>query len=158
MSGMNDATAVTRHLDQLNIPYTFFKHPGKVTSLEQAAAERGQQPEQVIRSILFRLAEGEYVMVLMAGPQQIDWKALRQYLGKSRLTMAKPEEVLEITGYQIGAVSPFGLPSPIRMLVDESVLVQDEISIGSGRHSTTVILKTADLLSALGEVEVVKLG
>jgi len=158
VSGMNDATAVTRHLDQLNIPYTFFKHPGKVTSLEQAAAERGQQPEQVIRSILFRLAEGEYVMVLMAGPQQIDWKALRQYLGKSRLTMAKPEEVLEITGYQIGAVSPFGLPSPIRMLVDESVLVQDEISIGSGRHSTTVILKTADLLSALGEVEVVKLG
>lgn len=158
MSGMNDATAVTHHLDQLNIPYTFFKHPGKVTSLEQAAAERGQQPEQVIRSILFRLAEGEYVMVLMAGPQQIDWKALRQYLGKSRLTMAKPEEVLEITGYQIGAVSPFGLPGPIRTLVDESVMAQDEISIGSGRHSTTVIMKSADLLSALGEVEVVKLG
>lgn len=158
MNGMSDATAVTRHLDQLNIPYTFFKHPGKVTSLEQAAAERGQQPEQVIRSILFRLAEGEYVMVLMAGPQQIDWKALRQYLGKSRLTMAKPEEVLEITGYQIGAVSPFGMPQPMRTLVDESVLAQDEISIGSGRHSTTVIIKVADLMSALGEVEVVKLG
>lgn len=155
---MNDATAVTHHLDQLNIPYTFFQHPGKVNSLEQAAAERGQQPEQVIRSILFRLAETEFVMVLMAGPQQINWKALRQYLGKSRVTMAKPEDVLAVTGYKIGSVSPFGLPSPIRTLVDESVLAQEEISIGSGVHSTTVIMKTADLIQALGEVEIVSFG
>ncbi|HUM69197.1 MAG TPA: YbaK/EbsC family protein, partial [Chloroflexota bacterium] len=93
-----------------------------------------------------------------AGPRQIDWKALRRTLNQSRLTMAKPEEVLAVTGYEIGAVSPFGLPQPIRTLVDESVLAQEEVSIGSGVRSTTVILKTADLMQALGDVEVVQLN
>ncbi len=150
--------AVTRHLDQLNIPYTFFQHPGPVHSLEQAAAERGQLPEQVVRSILFRLAANVFLMVLVAEPRQIDWKSLRRTLNQSRLTMATPEEVVSITGYVIGAVSPFGLPQPIRILVDESVLAQEEVSIGSGVRSTAIILKTADLMRALGDVEVVQLG
>ena len=155
---MTDSTPVTQTLDQLNVPYTFFQHDGPVHSLEQAAAERGQQPEQVVRSILFRLAEDAYVMVLVAGPQQIDWKALRRYLGQSRITMASKEDVLQMTGYQIGSVSPFGLPQPIRTLVDESVLEQEEISIGSGVRSTTVIMKTAVLMQALGDVEVADLA
>lgn len=155
---VNNSTPVTRALDQLGTPYTFFQHSGPVKSLEQAAEERGQQPEQIIRSILFRLRQDEYVMVLIAGPQQIDWKALRHYLGQSRITMAKPDEVLRVTGYKVGSVSPFGLPQPIRTLVDESVLAQDVISIGSGVRSTTVILTREDLMQALGDVEIVRLG
>ncbi len=152
------STPVTHALDEMGTPYTFFVHPGPVKSLEQAAEERGQRPEQIIRSILFRLRQDEYVLVLTAGPQQIDWKALRHYLGQSRVTMAKQDEVLRITGYQVGSVSPFGLPQPIRTLVDESVLAQDVISIGSGVRSTTVILTREDLLQALGDVEIVQLG
>jgi prolyl-tRNA editing enzyme YbaK/EbsC (Cys-tRNA(Pro) deacylase) len=63
---------------------------------------------------------------------------------------------LAITGYPIGAVSPFGLSNPVRVLVDQGVLEQEEISIGSGVRNTTVILRTEDLLTALGEVEVGK--
>lgn len=155
---MVDSTPVTQALDQLNAPYTFFQHPGPVSSLQQAATERGQLPEQIIRTILFRLSQNEYVMVLMAGPQQIDWKTLRRYLGQSRITMASQDEVLQMTGYKVGSVSPFGLPQPIRVLVDESVLAQDEISIGSGVRSTTVMMKTAVLMQALGDVEQVSLG
>lgn len=154
---MVDSTPVTQALDQLNVSYTFFVHPNKVSSLEQAAAERGQRPEQIIRTILFRLSQDEYVIVLIAGPQQINWKALRRYLGQSRITMASQDEVLEMTGYKVGSVSPFGLPQPIRTLVDESVLAQEEISIGSGVRSTTVIMKTAVLMQALGDVELVSL-
>jgi Cys-tRNA(Pro) deacylase len=125
-----------------------------VTSLEQAAGERGQQPEQVIRSLVFRLAEGEYLMVLVAGPAQVNWKTLRSYLGLSRLTTATEEEVLAVTGYTRGAVAPFGLPEPMRILVDESVFRQPEVSLGSGVRGTAVILTRADLKRALGEVEV----
>ena len=107
-----------------------------------------------MRSILFRLASDTFVMVLAPGPQQISWPALRQHLGVTRMSMASPEEVLERTGYLHGAVSPFGLPSPIRILVDQGVFAEEEISIGSGVRNTTVIMKTADLRRALGEVEV----
>jgi len=150
-------------LDKLNIPHRTFTHPGKVTSLEQAARERGQRPEQVVRSILFRIGEDEYLMALVAGPSQISWKALRSYLGQSRLTMASQDEVLEVTGYPIGAVGPFGTARPLsgagklRILVDPGIFAEEEISLGSGIRGTTVILKSEDLKRALGEVEVVEL-
>lgn len=151
-------TPGTRELDQKQIPYELFTHDGPVRSLEQAAAERNQQPEQVVRSLLFRLAKDEFLMVLVAGPQQIDWKQLRRTLGQSRLTMAKPDELRRVTGYEMGAVAPFGLPQPVRVLVDQSVLNQTDISLGSGVRGTAVMMKTADLLTALDDdVEVVSL-
>lgn len=137
----------------MGISHRVFTHPGPVHSLEQAAQERNQDPGQVVRSILFRLSEGEYAMVLIAGPSQIDWKTLRGHFKQSRLTMAKPEEVFAITGYQVGSVSPLGLPAPLPILVDESVLAQQSISIGSGVHATTIFIKTKDLLRAIGDYQ-----
>jgi Cys-tRNA(Pro)/Cys-tRNA(Cys) deacylase len=148
-----DSTRVTRELESLGVPHRLFRHPGPVHSLEQAARERGQKPEQVVRSIVFRVGKGEYLMVLAAGPRQVSWAALRSYLGKSRITMASEEEVRVATGSPLGAVSPFGLPEPMRLLIDASVLEQDEVSLGSGERFATIIMKRQDLLSALGEVE-----
>ncbi len=153
MNSGQDHTPVTEHLTQVGIPFRTFRHPGPIHSLEQAASERGQRPEQIIRSIVFRLSKDEFAMVLVAGPKQISWAALRKYLSQSRLTMASEDEVMQATGYRTGAVSPFGLPEPMRILVDDSVLVEQEISIGSGERGLAVIMQRQDLLRALGQVE-----
>jgi len=152
-----EATPVTRALDDLAISYRTFKHSGPVDSLEQAARERGQSPDQVIRSIVFRLAQDEYVMVLVAGAQQVSWGALRKYLRVSRISMASEDELRTVTGYEIGAVSPFGLPASLRTLADPGVFSPLEVSIGSGVRGTTVILTTADLKRALPNLEIVTL-
>ena len=149
---------VSQALTDMGIPHRVFRHPGPVKSLEQAAAERGQLPEQIVRSIVFRLSADEFVMALMAGPQQIDWKALRRYLGEKRLTMASEEEVLRVTGYERGAVAPFGLPQPLRILADETIFAFEEMCIGCGQRGTTIILSRGDLRQALGDVEMVRLG
>ncbi len=148
---------VGRVLDELGIRHRVFSHTGRVTSLEQAARERGQRPEQVVRSIVFRLGEDEFIMALVAGPTQISWRRLRKYLDRSRVTMASEAEVLEQTGYQIGTVSPLGLPHPMRVLIDPGVLAEEEISIGSGLRGTGIILKSAELRSALANAELVQL-
>lgn len=142
-------TPVSEALRTLGVPHRVFRHPGSVESLEQAAAERGQRPSQVVRSILFRLTQDNFAMVLVAGPDQVAWRTLRQVVGQSRLTMASEDEVLAVTGYPIGAVSPFGLPQPLPLYIDDSVVAEDEISIGSGVRGTTVILRSADLLRVL---------
>ena len=143
-------TPATQFLDSLGIPYRLFQHAGAVESLEQAAAERGQRPGQVVRSILFHLPEGPYVMVLAAGPQQLSWPALRRHLSQHRLSLATPEEVLQVTGYKIGAVSPFGVKQqPLPVLIDRSVLEEPEISLGSGQRGLAIIMQSQDLLRAL---------
>ncbi len=148
------STPVTRYLDEKGIPYRFFRHPGEIHSLEQAARERGQRPEQIVRSIVFRLSHGGFVMVLVAGEKQVSWHALRHHLGTSRLSMATEAEVKEVTGYQIGAVSPFATRQPVRTLVDRQILQEVEISVGSGERYTTVIMRCDDFVRALGQVEV----
>ena len=104
---------VSIELEKQNISHRVFRHAGKVTSLEQAARERGQRPEQIVRSILFRIGEDEYLMALVAGPAQISWKALRAYLGQSRLTMADKDEVLRGNGisYRCGIAFWNGTPA-----------------------------------------------
>ena len=71
--------------------------------------------------------------------------------------MASEAEVLKHTGYRIGAVSPFGLPRPIRILIDPAVLAEAEISIGSGVPSAGLILARADLRRGLPMAETVPL-
>ncbi len=144
-------------LAKLNIPHQIFIHERTVTSFEQAALDRNQRPEQIVRSILFQIRPEEFLMVLMAGPAQIDWRKLRQLVKRSRIRMATEAEVLEMTGYRVGTVSPFGLKNRIKVLIDASVLREEEISIGSGLRNMAIILKTEDLRRALGEAEIVSL-
>lgn len=144
-------------LEKLNIPHRVFQHATPVSSLEQAAADRNQRPEQVVRSILFQIRPEEFLMVLVAGPAQIDWKSLRRLVGRSRIRMATEEEVEQVTGYRIGTVNPFGLKNPVRVLIDESVLKEEEISLGSGIRSVAILMKSADLRRALADSDVVSL-
>jgi Cys-tRNA(Pro) deacylase len=144
-------------LEKINIPHQVFQHKMPLHSFEQAAAERKQRPEQIVRSILFQIRSEAFVMVLMAGREQVDWKKLRQLVGRSRVRMATEEEVLEVTGYRVGTVSPFGLKTPVRILIDESVLQEEEVSTGSGLRQMAIIIKSADLRHALGDAEIVSL-
>jgi Cys-tRNA(Pro) deacylase len=154
---MTDQPPVSIALEKLNIPHRVFRHVNEVTSLKQAARERGQKPGQVVRSILFRVSEDEFIMALAAGPSQISWKALRKLLGKSRISMATEDEVLAVTGYRVGTVGPFGLQLQVKVLIDASVMKEEEISIGSGVQNTGIILKSTDLKKALKHAEIVDL-
>jgi len=154
---MTDQPPASIALEKLNIPHQVFRHQTQVNSFEQAASDRNQRPEQVVRSILFQIRPEEYLMVLVAGPAQIDWRKLRQLVKRSRVRMATEEEVLEVTGYRVGTVSPFGLKNPVKILIDDSVLKEEEVSIGSGVRGVAIIMKSAAIQRALGEPEIVSL-
>jgi Cys-tRNA(Pro)/Cys-tRNA(Cys) deacylase len=144
---------VSKALRAMGFDHRVFRHPGTVATLEQAAKERNQRPEQVV----FRLSSGEFLVVLAPGPRQVSWKRLRQHLGERRLTLATAAEVLKMTGYRTGTVAPFGLPHAMRVLIDRSILLEVSVSIGSGVASTGIILNSADLMRALPEAELVDL-
>jgi Cys-tRNA(Pro)/Cys-tRNA(Cys) deacylase len=154
---MTDQPPASIALEEMNIPHQIFRHEMPVNSFEQAAADRGQRPEQVVRSILFQIRPEEFLMVLVAGPDQVDWRKLRQLVERSRVRMATEEEVLEVTGYRVGTVSPFGLKNPVKVLIDDSVLKEEEVSIGSGIRGVAIVMKSQDIRRALGEPEIVSL-
>jgi Cys-tRNA(Pro) deacylase len=147
-------TVATRFLDSHSIPYLVFIHKKTPISVEEAARERGQEPGQVIRSILFRHTTDEFILVLVPGLHRVSWKKVRAWLKISRLSLANKDEVLQITGYDLGTVNPFGIQHKVKIMVDERVFLPSEVSLGSGVHGAAIILATSDFPRALGAYEV----
>lgn len=143
-----DSPAVA-FLQTAGVPFRLFHHSSEIHSLEEAAGQRGQTPDQVIRSLLFRLPDHSFVMILASGPSQIDWRSLRQFLGYSRMTLATSDEVFNVTGCKPGTVSPFGLPDDVPILVDQDILKLTEVSFGSCKRGTAIIITVDNLMHGL---------
>jgi Cys-tRNA(Pro)/Cys-tRNA(Cys) deacylase len=146
---MAKTTPVTLALDSLCIPYRLHEHDHPIRTLEQAAEERGLTPDQIVRSLLFRLTGGTFILVLMPGVSRVSWPKLRSHLGVSRVTTATAQEVREVTGYEIGTVSPFGLNRPLQIMADQRILDHEILSLGAGVRNAGIILKRDDVVSAL---------
>ena len=153
-SAMKTQPPVSIALTAQNAPHQVFWHEKPIKSMAEAAEDRNQDIIQLIRSILFRVGKGEFMLVLVAGPSQLSWSALRAHLGQSRMTMASKEEVKSVTGYPIGTVAPIGLPQPLRLLADKNVFIPEEISFGSGQHGAAIMMKNNDFQKVLGAVEI----
>ena len=149
MSTPRHSPKVTQALDATHIPYRLKIHEGEITSLEQAAQERGLLPEQIVRTLLFRIPSKRFVVVLCPGRARVSWPHLRAYLNVSRITTASEQEVQEVTGYSPGAVSPFGLPEGLRLLADRTIERHEWISVGAGVKNAGVILRSRDLVRTL---------
>jgi len=118
---------------------------GAVTSIEEAARKRGVTLDKVMKSLVVRIGEAEYVMVIVPGDRVIDWPKLRSILGRSRMALASVDEALEVTGYPRGAITPFGSKRSLPVICDASVT--GEISRGGGPHGVSIHLAVSDFVS-----------
>lgn len=122
---------------------------GKVNSLEEAAELRGVHPSAVIKTMVVRRGESDYVFVLVPGDRVIDWPKLRDVLGERRLSMPDPDEALAVTGYVRGTITPFGAQRPWPVFVDER-LDSTLVSIGGGAHGVSISIDGTTLVTILG--------
>ena len=120
-------------------------------TVAEAAAVLGAEPDQIIKSILF-LADGEPVLVINNGLARVAWKQLADYLGVSRrrLKTAQADVVLDITGYQVGAVPPFGHQTKLRTVVATAVYDQTIVYGGGGEVHALMKLTTDELKRVVG--------
>jgi len=148
---MKIRTHAIRALDELNIPYTVVAQAHRARNVEEAAGERGVPVEQIVKTLLVRRANRRHVLVLVRGDQRLSLKKLARIVGDKALDMAPAEDVPRITGYQIGAVSPFGLRrSDVPVYVDHHILDELRVSVSAGRHDAGLELATEDLVRAVG--------
>ena len=129
------------------IPHTITRH-GPVRSLAEAAAARGLSPADVIKTIVVRRADDDFLFVLVPGDRTISWPKLRTLLGVSRLSMPDAATAKDVTGYERGTITPFGSLRPWPVVADERVPGR-AVSIGAGAHGVAATVAGDDLVSAL---------
>jgi prolyl-tRNA editing enzyme YbaK/EbsC (Cys-tRNA(Pro) deacylase) len=72
-------------------------------------------------------------------------KAVCKQMGVKRASFAAGDQTCDITGMEIGGVTPFGIPEDIPIYVDAAVLEQKEVVMGGGNRSSKVILDPQEL-------------
>jgi Cys-tRNA(Pro)/Cys-tRNA(Cys) deacylase len=132
--------------EQLGLAYEVTRH-GPVRSLQEAAAARGVEPHQLVKTMVVRVSEGEHVFVLVPGDREIAWPKLRALLGVNRLTMASADAAYGVTGYVRGTITPLGSQTRLPVVADSSI--EGRISLGGGAHGVALTVDAAELVTAL---------
>jgi Cys-tRNA(Pro)/Cys-tRNA(Cys) deacylase len=118
-------------------------------SVEESAALQGIEVGQLLRTIVVRRAADDHLFVLVPGGRQIDWPRLRAHLGVKRLSLPGEEEARAATGYERGAITPFGSATAWPVVADASVAELDRVAIGGGARGVNLHLAASDLLAHL---------
>ena len=147
---MTTVTPATEALEASGIDFELTEH-GPVRSLEEAATARGLEPWRIIKTIVVRRGEGDFLFVLVPGDREISWPKLRSELGVSRLSMPDKDVARDVTGYERGTITPFGSTTAWPVVAD-ALLVQREgpVSIGAGAHGLAATVAPEQLVEVLG--------
>ncbi len=116
------------------------------SSAEESAALQGIALEQLVRTIVVRRGADDYVFVLVPGGRQIDWPKLRAHLGVSRLALPDAEEARAATGYERGAITPFGATRAWPVIADATIRSLERVAIGGGLRGVNLHMAAEDLL------------
>ncbi len=120
------------------------------SSVEESARLQGIEVGELIRSIVIRRGADDYIFVLVPGGREIDWPKLRAHLGVNRVSLPGEAEAREATGYERGAITPFGSGKPWPVVADTTVSTLARVAIGGGARGVNLHMAAADLLEHLG--------
>jgi Ala-tRNA(Pro) deacylase len=148
---------IKSEFERLGLHPTYLEHEPVITS-EDAAKTRGFALKQGIKSLLFTNGAGEWAIVDVPADKKVQQKKVADARGwtKKDIRMASPEEVLEITGCEVGSVPPFGHKTVVPLLVDKGVYDNEMSAFNIGLRTHSVKIPTAEmktLFTALGALE-----
>lgn len=141
----------TSALEASGLDFEITRH-GRVGSLAEAAAARGVEPRDIVKTLVVRRAEGDYLFALVPGDREISWPKLRALLGVSRLSMPDQEVAKQVTGYERGTITPFGSTTAWPVVADATLVgdPQRRISLGAGAHGVAATVLAEAALAVLG--------
>lgn len=145
--GGGEARAIAA-MDAAALPYRIVRH-GRVASLAEAAVARGVEPRDVIKTIVVRRAEDDFLFALVPGDRTISWPKLRDLLGVRRLSMPDADMAFTVTGYRRGTITPFGSTVPWPVVADQRMAGRS-VSLGAGAHGVAAVAEADDVIRVLG--------
>jgi Cys-tRNA(Pro)/Cys-tRNA(Cys) deacylase len=134
--------------DDAGLRYRVITH-GPVRSLAEAAHARGVTPADVVKTLVVRRADDDFLFVLVPGDRTISWPKLRSLLEVSRLSLPDAAVAKAATGYERGTITPFGSTRGWPVIADAR-LAGRQITLGAGEHGVAIGAAADDIIRALG--------
>lgn len=148
-------TFITQHAIPARLIY-----PGAPTpTVPDAAKALGVNSVQILKSLVFIFDETPH-LIIAAGESRIDYKKLAEATGLSRkkIRMASPTEALEISGFEVGAMPPFGHKQVLSTLLDHnSASTTYDIYYGGGGSQSALLELNLQTLTMVTQARVLPL-
>ena len=148
---MIDEPQTTPALDALAVSGTPHRvvRTVRAQSAEEAASLQGIPLNALLRTIVVRRGDDDYLFVIVPAGRRFDWPRLREHLGVRRLTLPAADEARAVTGYERYTITPFGSTRAWPVILDAVAADQPVLAIGGGAFGVKAHLAPADLVSAL---------
>ncbi|MDQ1483640.1 MAG: Cys-tRNA(Pro)/Cys-tRNA(Cys) deacylase [Actinomycetota bacterium] len=117
-------------------------------SLAEAAAGLGIEARDLVKTIVVRRSDDDFLFVLVPGDRQISWPKLRACAGANRLSMPDAQVAFAATGYERGTITPLGSTKAWPVFADERI--SGRIALGSGEHDLAVFVDATRMLQTYG--------
>ena len=121
----------------------------RASSAEESARFQGIATHQLLRTIVVRRGEDDYLFVLVPAGRRFEWPKLRELLGVRRMTLPDADEARADTGYERYTITPFGSTRPWPVIADAAIVDEPVVAIGGGGFGINLHLAPADLVAAL---------
>ena len=156
---MPTKTNAARILDRAGIAYELLEYAVDQSDLSapHVAAAVGLPPEQVFKTLVARGDRSGVVLAVIPASAELGLKALAAASGNKNIDLVPLKEVLVLTGYIRGGVSPIGTRKPYPVFLDETVELWDQIAVSAGRRGCQLLLAPADLVR-ITEAKVCAIG
>ena len=131
-------------LERAGVPFRSWQHEA-VTTSDDAARVRGVSPDTGAKALLVKAGAG-FVLLVLPGDRQLDWKAARRALGAREIRFATAEELAQLTGLEKGALPPFGCLFGVPTVVDPRIAEVPLVRFNAGATTASVEMPGSALL------------
>jgi Cys-tRNA(Pro) deacylase len=136
-----EADATARGID-----IEFVERPA-ARSLDEAAGQMNLPTSSVIKTLVVKRHDGDFLFALVPGDRQISWAKLRAVVGVNKLQLPQASVALEATGYERGTIVPLGSMTAWPVYADSRV--SGRIALGAGEHGLSALVDAAQLIAGL---------
>jgi Cys-tRNA(Pro)/Cys-tRNA(Cys) deacylase len=141
-------TNAARILEQNKIKFDLIEYDVDESDLTaETVAKKVDKPiEIVFKTLVLQGDKSGNIVAVIPGNMEVNLKALSKISGNKKVMMLPMKEILPLTGYIRGGVSPVGMKKSFPTFVDESALNHNQICISAGIRGLQMLLSPTDLI------------
>ncbi len=143
----------TRLIDFLNeheVPYRLIDHAAEGRT-ELVSPMRGNELSQAAKCIVLIVKIGKkttrYILAVIPGDTMVNFQAVKSLLGSTYVSFASSDIAERLAGSVAGTILPFSFNDELELLVDPSLLENDEIYFNAARLDRSMVLNTRDYVA-----------
>lgn len=151
-------TGVEVFLREYGIDYRVIDCDPELADTQVFCDHYGYAVEESANVLLVASKRGEqkFAACVLLATHRLDVnKVVRKKLGVSRISFASADQTRELTGMELGGVTPFGIPDHVPVWIDADVMNCERTILGGGNRSSKIIMTPIGLLN-VPNVEVVE--